>query len=335
MLKKLTLLISFALLIGCGAKDSIDDLINSVDPDRKPIDISITGVNAFGNDQRFGSIGSQYNEISSTLGLHHVRVLFAWNDSVQPSPNSQPNFSFYDTIIDSIPAGTDVLILVTGLPSWMQNGANHIDGNPRKTFAQQWVSAIAARYGSNPKVSSIEIWNEPNMVSNADNTTLGIAQSPSNYVEMLGFSYSIVKDVAPRLLVVSAATTAINQNYPETKGYNQDMQSAGAESFCDIWGVHYYGKQFENVVRNNGIQDFLNSVSRPIWVTESGAQGVNEQLPYVETTWPFLREKISRIQRFYYYQFSEDTPPDITYGLRNLSAAAAVSDLYVYLRDHR
>lgn len=332
-MRRLIISLCLLLTLGCGAKDSIKDAIDSVNPDRKPIDISITGVNAFANDARFGSIGAQLNEVRSTLGLRHIRVLFAWNDAIQPTPGSSPNFSFYDEIVAAVPAGCDVLIVVTGVPSWMKNSANYIGGNPRRTFAELWVRAVTERYGANSKVAAIEIWNEPNMLSNDDNSIIEVAQSPSNYVELLGFAYSIVKDIAPRLRVVSAATTAINQNFPATKSYNQDMQTAGAEAFADVWGVHYYGKQFENVVRNNGVQDFLNSIRLPVWVTESGAQGVNEQLPYVETTWPFLQEKIPGIERFYYYQFSEDSSPDITYGLRNLSTAAPLSDLYIYLRD--
>ena len=332
-MRQIFFIIIFGLLVGCGAKDSIEDAIDSVNPDRHPIDTSITGVNAFANDARFGSISAQLNEVTNTLGLNHIRVLFAWNDAVQPAAASSADFSFYDEIIAAVPAGTDVLIVVTGVPSWMHDSTNYIEGNARKTFAELWVRPVVERYGTNSKVSAIEIWNEPNMLENGDNAVIGVSESPSNYVELLGFSYSIVKDLAPRLLVVSAATTAINQNFPATKSYNQDMQSAGAESFADIWGVHYYGKQFENVVRNNGVQDFLNTISRPIWVTESGAQGVNQQLPYVETTWPFLTDKIPGIQRFYYYQFTEATSPEIAYGLKNLSADTALSDLYVFLRD--
>ena len=333
-MRRILLCLFLSLFAGCGAKDSIEDAIDSINPDRKPIDVSITGVNAFANDARFGSIAAQLSEVRNSLKLRHIRVLMAWNDAVQPSPNATPNFSFYDEILAAVPPGTDVLIVVTGVPSWMRDSTNYIDANPRKTFAQLWVRAVMARYASNSSVAAIEIWNEPNMLSNSDNTLINVAESPSNYVELLGFSYSIVKDLAPRVLVVSAATTAINQNFPATKEYNQEMQTAGAESFADIWGVHYYGKQFENVVRNDGVQDFLNSINRPIWVTESGAQGVNEQLPYVETVWPFLSEKIPGIERYYYYQFTEASAPEVTYGLRNLSASSPISDLYVFLRDH-
>ena len=320
-------------LLGCNAADKLDDAIDLVNIDRKPIDTSITGVNAFVNDSRFGSIRQQFAEVRNTLGLRHVRVLLNWSTEVQGAPGLAPDFSFYDSIIDGIPAGVDALVILTGLPSWMSNAANWTDGNPRKTFAQQWVRAATARYGGNGRIVGFQIWNEPNDPANPDNSTLQVVASPANYTELLGFAYSEAKANAPAKLVLNGATTSINQNYPDTVDYNRAMRDAGAQNFIDRWAIHYYGKQFENVVQGGGVADFLNGISEPIWVTESGAQGVNEQLAYVETAWPFLREKIPGIERFYYYQFTEATPPDVTYGLRNLSGDSPVSDLYVYLRD--
>jgi hypothetical protein len=132
---------------------------------------------------------------------------------------------------------------------------------------------------------------------------------------------------------VTAATTAINQNFPGSLDYNRAMRDAGAQQHADIWGINYYGKQYENLVRPGGVRDFANGLSLPIWVTESGAQGVNTQLAYGEEVWPYLTEQISKIQRIYAYQFTEDSSPDVTYGLRNLSSDRPVSDLYVWLRD--
>ena len=320
-------------LVSCEAKEAIEDAIDIADVPRKTIDTSKMGVNAFANDSRFGSIESQFLEVRDTLRLNFVRVLFAWNDGVQSSASAEPEFGFYDSILAGVPDGVDVLIVVTGLPSWMSDSSNWVNDNPRKTFVEDWVRRVAARYGSSEKVVGFEIWNEPNMESDSDNVLLGVSTDAGNYVEMLGFAYSVIKDVAPSKNVVSAATTAINQNYPHSIKYDKDMKDAGAEEFLDIWGVHYYGKQFENVVQDGGVEDFLNSLSKPVWVTESGAAGVNEQLAYVEQVWPFLQERIPGIERFYYYQFTEATASDVTYGLRNLSSNLPVSDLYVYLRD--
>ncbi len=323
-------------LSGCGGS-SISDIIDDVakEPDRKPIDTTRLGTNSFFNNSNFGSIGAQAKEVKETLRLNFVRVLFAWNDQVQPTPGSAPNFSFYDDIVSKASArDLDILVVITGLPSWMTNGANwSTEGNPRKTFIDLWAKKVFDRYAGNAKVSSFQIWNEPNMQSDSHNVTLDIAESPINYLEMLCYGYSVAQDTASSKLIVSAATTAINQNYPQTLDYNKTFHSNGAENCLDIYGLHVYGKQFENFVRGGGINDFFGGVKSRVWVTESGAQGVNSQLPYGEQMWPYIMEKISQIERIYQYQFAEATPSDVTYGLRNLTAGSTLSDLYIFLRD--
>ena len=68
-----------------------------------------------------------------------------------------------------------------------------------------------------------------------------------------------------------------------------------------------------------------------IWITESGEQGPNDQLEYVETTWPFLTEKIPGISRIYYYEYSSTAAITQSFGLRNTDQAFPVSDFYVDL----
>lgn len=332
----LGLFLAFIVLsIGCSSSD-VEDAIDIIDGiPRKTIDTSIMGVNAFANDGRFGSISDQYLEVRDTLRLNYVRVLFGWDDNVQPTPGSALNFSFYDAIADSIPAGVEALVVLRGVPSWMNNPANWTNGNPRTTFVEQWVRPCIERYGNRGRLVAFQIWNEPNMPSssNPDNGLLDFENNPGNYLEMLAASYSVIKDVAPNKLVVMAATTAINQNFPGSLDYNKNLDALGAQAFTDVWAIHYYGQQFENVVRSGGVAPFLNAIARPIWITESGAQGVNNQLAYVEQAWPYLTEKIPGIQRIFQYQFTEASPSDVSYGLRTLDPAFPVSDLYVYLRD--
>jgi hypothetical protein len=324
------LLLSFCLL---SCNTSVDDLIDIIDVPRKDIDTSRMGVNAFANDARFGSIQSQMLEVRDTLDLSYVRILFSWTNAVQPTPGSTINFSFFDDLVAAVPAGVDALIVVTGLPSWMGNSANWVENNPRTTFVENFVRPIINRYKGNARIVGWQIWNEPNMVANGDNVTLDIATAPANYVEMLARASNVAKSLTPSKLVVSAATTAINQNYSETLEYNRSLRDAGMQAFIDVYAIHIYGKQYENIVRDGGIRDYLNGLSKPIWVTESGAQGVTSQLAYCEEMWPFLIDRVNGLQRFYYYQLTEATPAAATYGLRNLDAGSAISDLYIFLRD--
>lgn len=300
---------------------------------RRPIPYALLGVNAFVNDRRFGTIPAQLREASTSLGLRKFRVLFHWNDGVQPAPNAEPNFQFYDQIARSLPRGTEALVIVTGTPSWMNDPRNWIDNNPRKTFNEMWVKKVVNRYKGQPRISAFQIWNEPNNPSFAENNTLQVLTNPENYVELLAMGHSTVKSIAPTKLVINGATTAIAQNFPSTLNYNKKMVSAGALNFTDAYAIHYYGKNVERVLLPGGVADFLNSIPKSIWVTESGALGINKQAEYAERIFPFLKQRVPAISRIYIYQFTEATPASSTYGLKNLTPGLSVSDLYIKLRD--
>jgi hypothetical protein len=300
---------------------------------RKQIDTTKMGVSAFVNDSRFGSISAQFKEVKSTLRLKYVRVLFNWNDQIQPTSSAQPDFSFYDSIAAKFPRGIEALVILNGVPSWMKNSTNWIDGNPRKTFVERWVKPVMQRYARNNSIKAWQIWNEPNMGLLEDNTVLDVANNPAHYVEMLSLAFAASREITPTKKVVMAATTAINQNYPDSLNYNKDLINAGAQSFADYFAAHVYGEHLENFLIPGRATDFLKSVSLPIWITESGTKGINAQRSYVERMWPYLNTAIPGIKRFYLYQFTEATPAGTTYGLRNLTPKFSISDLYIYLRD--
>lgn len=173
------------------------------------------------------------------------------------------------------------------------------------------------------------------MISNPDNSTLGFASNPKNYVSMMAMAYPAIKSVAPSMTVISSATTSIIQNYPNSLRYNKAMKSEGLEQYVDVWAIHFYGKQVENIIRPSGVKSFVTKIKKPVWVTESGAQGTLKQREYVERYWNFLRKEIKNISRIYFYQFTESSPASSTYGLRNLTPGKFVSDFYIYLRDRK
>lgn len=323
----------YALVAAVGCGSSVEELIDTIeDPDRKPIDQSRVGVNNFFVHREFGSINEQYSDITNTLGLRFVRVLFAWTTDVQPSPTSAPNFSFYDDIIEAVPPNTDILVTVVHTPSWMSDSANWIDGNPRATFVERWLRPVVSRYAGTGKVNAWEIWNEPNLTVVPSDGALGL-EDPANYFELLSLAAPVVRSLHPGSILVPAATTAINQNFPGSLNYNRSLRDFGAVDLVDVWNVHYYGKQFDRVVQSGGVADFLNGLGKVIWITESGEQGPNNQLDYVERTWPFLKEKIPGIDRYYYYEYGSTAPLVESYGLRTTDPSFPVSDLYIHLRD--
>ncbi|MCB0328986.1 MAG: hypothetical protein KDD70_04970 [Bdellovibrionales bacterium] len=300
---------------------------------REEIDYSRMGVSAFVNDQRFGTISEQFLEVRDSLKLRYVRVLFGWNDDVQPSPDSSVDYSFYKDIARNIPQGVQALVIITGAPSWMADPANWSNGDPRLTFHREFLKPTIRKFRRNRKIRAFQVWNEPN-IDLPESSYLDVKDSPEHYIELLRRSYRYIKRRAKGKEVVSAATTSIIQNYPETLQYNEALYSLGAEDYLDIWGVHIYGTSVERFLLPGGPTDFLNQLSKPIWVTESGRQGVNEQLNYVERVWPYLRSIVPGIDRLYFYQFTEgSSDASNTFGLKNLTVGSNLSDLYIHLRD--
>jgi hypothetical protein len=313
-------------ITGCNSSnvEAVKDAVNGVP--RKDIDRGRLAINAFANDPQFGSAQSQFDDVKVNLGINRVRILFAWNEGVHPQRGAPLDFNFYDSILSAIPGDMRAIVVLTGIPVWLSDG-----DEARKLFVNRWVRSVVERYGSDDRIEGFQIWNEPNDPNRRDNAVLGFIANPLGYVDFLRGAYNVVKSIAPGKLVISAASTAINQSFPETLDYNRGLRDNGVEDVCDIYAIHYYGSQYENVSRKGGIADVLNSLNRPIWLTESGAQGINSQLEYGERTWPFLFENIQGLQRVYIYQYTENSPSDTTYGLRNPSANLGVSDLYVWL----
>lgn len=325
------ILINSLLLCACG--DATDLLDLALDPPgRKPIDTTRMGVNNFFIDPEFGTISEQFLEIRDTLGLRHIRVLFAWTTDVQPTPTSTPNYGLFDNIIAAIPPGVDITVVLAHTPSWIVNPSNWVSNNPRITWVEQWLRPTVARYANVAGIAGFEVWNEPDLTVVASDSALDL-EDPDNYLELLLFGSRAIRELAPGKLVIIAATQSIQQNFPTNLDYNKRLADLGAAALVDVWNIHYYSTSFESVITSSGVQDFLNGLGMPIWITESGEQGPNNQLAYVETAWPFLREKVPAIDRIYYYQFGETTPVEQNFGLRTTDPVFPVSDLYVFLRD--
>jgi Cellulase (glycosyl hydrolase family 5) len=324
----------FVVLLSICLSCNSSDVKNAVDladgVPRKDIDRGYLAINAFANDSQFGTPSEQFTQVRDQLGITRVRLLFAWNNQVQPTRVSEPDYGFYDFILSSLPQNMQAIVVLTDVPTWVSELPN-----PRQAFATEWVRKVVNRYGGDSRIEGFQIWNEPNDLNNVNNTRVGVVGQPANYVELLAASANEVKDGPGSKLVISASTTAINQNYPDSLDYYKDIRDAGAEQFVDVWGVHYYGTQYENVLRNGGVKDFLNALQKPIWVTESGETGFNKQLEYAETAWPFLIDNIEGLQRIYIYQYAENSAAANTYGLRNPDQANSVSDLYIFLNQSR
>jgi hypothetical protein len=316
-------------LVSCDEQDAVEVAIEK--PDRKTIDVARLGINAFANAAQFGSPAQQFAEVQGVLGVNRLRILMNWDDGVQASASSPINFSFYDDLVGSIPDGVQALIVLTNVPSWFQNPSSWSASNQRLSFVEQWIVPAVRRYRTNPHVLGFQIWNEPNNDANPQNTFMEVVATPGNYVEMLAAAYSAIKDLAPDKKVFNAATLPLHQNFPNNLKYNEKMRDLGVLQFLDVYAFHFYGDQYEKFIIEP--KKFLNSLGKPLWATESGMQGFDQQLEFGERTWPWLFEQLPNLERVFIYQFAEVSSPATTFGLRNPSAQNGLSDLYVHLRD--
>ena len=220
----------------------------------------------------------------------------------------------------------------------LQNGSEDsstwVAGDPRITWIERWLRPAVSRYSSVPQITAIEVWNEPDLTVVPSDIVLEL-EDPDQYARLLGRAVSVLREIAPNKLILNAATQSIQQNFPINLRYNQRLRELGAHEIVDVWNIHYYSTSFESVVTDNGVADFLNSLGKTVWITESGENGPTNQLAYVETAWPFLREQVSSIDRIYYFNFGDTAPAENNFGLRTTDPAFPVSDLYLYLAEGR
>lgn len=318
-MKKLFLLLALSVLImfqACEHAKELEFIIN--EPDRKPIDKSLVGLNNFFN-QPFGSNVEQFNEIVNGLGIRDIRVLLAADESAFPSPGVY-NFTFIDNIIKQAPPGVRFLVVISHSPDWVANS-----DDPVQAWFDNIFKPSFTHLSKFSNVIGVEVWNEPNMIFLPNEKRFQF-DKPENYFRLLQLTYPWAKEKSPHTLVLNAATTSINQDYPDSFNYNKELVELGALSLTDIWNVHLYGDKFAIIEE---IAHWLDNLEKTIWVTESGKQGGN-QLEYVERVWTFLLSEV-KIDKFYYYE-TYGAGQD-SFALRALDRDPEYTDLYLNLSE--
>jgi len=289
------------------------------------------GLNAFANERVFGSIRSQYREAVNVLKIPRVRILFSWNDQIQANSDAPPFWGFYDEIIRSLPRGSRAIIVVTGLPSWARN-----KGDPlyrQSLFLNDWFRKVLSRYGRISSIEGFQLWNEPNDKNNLDNEFLGFSDNPEQFVRFTQSGRLIQENFNIRTKLISAAPTSIIQNFPQTANYFKSMLDSGLQDTVDIISLHFYGESIERLLATNIITAQILRLTKPLWITESGIKGADNQEQYARRLWPYLFSIFPSLKRIYIYQFTDSLPSDQTFGIRSGSDGKTYSGLYYYLRN--
>ena len=274
-----------------------------------------------------GGPADQGNDIRNTLGVRHIRSSFFFDEGYLPSEGANPNFARFDAIVAAIPPDTDLLVILAYAPGWLANRADWKD-----VFINRYVVPVLDRYGNDGRIGGFEIWNEPDGFCNGNVAPRGVLDcSPEDYVDLVA---RVEPEIRARTgaPVVAAATTSINQSFPDKFNFNKAMVGAGLLNFVDVYNFHWYGSQLEKLTFG-GIADFLNGTGKPVWCTESGQRGSTSQLGHASEVFPALDDDIKRLERIYVFTYFDGLGPDNTYGL--VAQNGVESDLYQYLRDHK
>ena len=314
----------FLPIAACGLADDARELGEIVFRDGGEIPRESLGVqNEFVTNPK-GGAPAQAADIRNTLGIRHIRTTFFFDEGFLPTEASQPNFARFDAIVNAIPSDTDLLPILAYAPGWLANRPDW-----KTVFIARYVIPVLDRYGGDARIAGWEIWNEPDGFCN------GRGGAPPGVLNCTADDYvDLVRRVAPEIRarsgapIVGAATTAINQSFPRHLEFNERMVSLGITDLIDVYNFHWYGEQFEKFAL--GVGDLLNGTGLPVWCTESGEQGVTDQLDYAEDAFPLFEDQVDRLERIFIYTYFDGAPPESTFGL--VAGNGIESDLYQFLR---
>lgn len=173
--------------------------------------------------------------------------------------------------------------------------------------------APASSVVTQPGEIALQVLNEPTHF-------LGIP--PEAYVrEFLAPVYDDLKDIDPSLTVVSAAEVG----GPDGLLRLRAMIETGLEASCDRVAYHIYDR---------GLIPLLAGLSaKPVWVTESGAEGTQNHLGWFTDTFAEIRRTIAGVQQIFYFDLFDfearrfriiDIAADPELGFRGVAESQAL-----------
>ena len=135
---------------------------------------------------------------------------------------------------------------------------------------------------------SVQVLNEPTHF-------LGI--HPSDYVrEFLAPAYLHLKEDDPNVIVVSAAEVGGADGVLRMRA----MFEAGLEEHCDRVAFHVYDERI--IPRLSGM------ARKPVWITESGAVGLDRHFDWATRVFDSIRAGIPRVEQVFYFDLFDFDP---------------------------
>jgi hypothetical protein len=212
------------------------------------------------------------------------RLAISWA-SVEPARGDW-NWAPFDTELAAMRrAGLRPLIVAIGSPCWARpsTACTRGGGPPDPGFIGAWSAYVRALTRRYPQAIGIEIWNEENSAA-----MFPPAPDPRRYTALLKAAYSAVKQVAPRMPVVSGGLLPAARSGGFALAdwqFLAGMYAAGAGGSFDAIGAHPYPRSqsepggpvrynlatAEQILqRLRRVRDAAGYPRTPIWVTETG-----------------------------------------------------------------
>lgn len=120
---------------------------------------------------------------------------------------------------------------------------------------------------------------------------------PDVYVrEILRPCFDELKPRNPDVIIVSAAEVGNSEGPPRVRA----MLEAGLEFACDRIGYHVYSRKVVALLADD--------VKKLVWITESGAEGTANHLPWVRDVFPEMLRTIGDATRIFYFDLYDPEP---------------------------
>lgn len=210
-------------------------------------------------------------------GASWVRVPMDWSQ-IEPT-RGQFNWGVVDNLVSSAHArNLRILGLIGYTPVWARvEGAQLLfptSPPQRPSDFAAFVTGAVKRYGD--RVSSWEIWNEPNLP-----LFFGFVDNKGGrYAEILKAVYPAIKSVQPNSTVVAAGLSRLPGS-DSPPNFLKQLYDAGAGGFFDAAAAHPYvfpgglaadpEKGWSDVARMHEVMAAHGDGGKKIWMTELGA----------------------------------------------------------------
>ncbi|BBY28624.1 hypothetical protein GCM10023114_18470 [Mycolicibacterium sediminis] len=232
------------------------------------------GFSQYGGDVRLSqqTLDRELDAVAKTNATW-LRVVVDWF-RVEPVEGLY-DWSYIDGVVNSARAhGLKVLMMVAFAPDWARAPGTSWSAPPQNAADfGDFATAAVGRYGT--RVSSWEIWNEPNSSDYFGST----GDAAAKYTDLLKAAYTAIKKVQPGATIVSAGMSRTGEIPPAT--FLSQMYASGAKGYFDATAMHPYVSPggldadsyggWSAVGQMHGVMAAEGDGAKQIWMTELGA----------------------------------------------------------------